>query len=146
RTRMPRYNSGARSGPSRSGPRLTTIPPVSRIRSPRAAPRAPRIHFSESGGLRYLHLGGTAIQSAMRLDAPDDLALAYTRTMMAALLFHPEPRDVTLIGLGGGSLAKYIYRELPRARIVALEVDARVVTAARHMFHLPTGKRRLRVI
>ena len=80
----------------------------------------------------------------MRLDAPDDLALAYTRAMMGALLFHPEPRDVTLVGLGGGSLAKYIYRQLPQTRIVALEVDVRVVAAAHQMFHLPLGKRRLR--
>jgi spermidine synthase len=66
--------------------------------------------------------------------------------MMAGLLFNPEPRDVTLIGLGGGSLAKYIYRQLPRTRVVALEVDVRVVAAAHRMFHLPLGKRRLRVI
>jgi spermidine synthase len=119
---------------------------VSSTRSPRLSTRAPGIHFSESAGLRHLHVGGSAIQSAMRLDAPDDLALAYTRAMMAGLLFHPEPRDVTLVGLGGGSLAKYVYRQLPRTRIVALEVDVRVVAAAHHLFHLPLGKRRLRVI
>ena len=93
-----------------------------------------------------MHIGGSAIQSAMRLDAPDDLALAYTRAMMAGLLFNPEPRDVVLVGLGGGSLAKYIYRELPQTRIVALEVDVRVVAAAHRLFHLPLGKRRLRVL
>lgn len=119
---------------------------MSSKRSARAAARAPGIHFSEAFGLRHLHVGGSAIQSAMRLDAPDDLALAYTRAMMGALLFQPEPRAVTLIGLGGGSLAKYIYRQLPRTRIVALEVDARVVAAAHRMFHLPLGKPRLRVI
>jgi spermidine synthase len=112
----------------------------------RATSRTPGIHFSEAGGLRHLHVGGTAIQSAMRLDAPDDLALAYTRAMMAGLLFNPEPRDVALVGLGGGSLAKYIHRQLPQTRIVALEVDVRVVAAAHRMFHLPLGKRRLRVI
>jgi spermidine synthase len=112
----------------------------------RAAPSPPGIHFSEAAGLRHLHVGGTAIQSAMRLDDPDDLALAYTRAMMAALLFHPEPRDVIMIGLGGGSIAKWIYRRLPRARTVALEVDVRVVGAAHRLFHLPLGKKRLRVI
>jgi spermidine synthase len=119
---------------------------MANTRSPRASSRAPGIHFSEAGGLRHLHVGGRAIQSAMRLDAPDDLALAYTRAMMGGLLFAPEPRDVTLVGLGGGSLAKYIYRQLPQTRIVALEVDVRVVAAAHRMFHLPLGKRRLRVI
>jgi spermidine synthase len=111
----------------------------------RRPPAKPAIHFSEAAGLRHLHVGGTAIQSAMRLEAPDELALAYTRAMMACLLFNPEPRDVLLIGLGGGSLAKFIYRALPRAALAAVEVDARVVGAAHKLFRLPLGKPRLRV-
>ena len=113
--------------------------------SARNAERRPGIHFSEAAGLRHLHVGGTAIQSAMRLDAPDELALAYTRAMMGCLLFHPQPRDVLIIGLGGGSLAKFLYRKLPRTRILAIEIDVRVVTAAHRLFHMPIGKRRLRV-
>lgn len=108
--------------------------------------RKPGIHFSEAAGLRHLHVGGSAIQSAMRLDAPDALALAYTRAMMACLLFNPEPRDALIIGLGGGSLAKFFYRRLPHARIVAIEIDVRVVNAAHRLFHMPIGKRRLRVL
>ena len=110
------------------------------------AQRSPGIHFSEAAGLRHLHVGGSAIQSAMHLDAPDALALAYTRAMMACLLFNPEPRDVLVVGLGGGSLAKFLYRKLVRTRIVAIEIDVRVVNAAHRLFHLPIGKRRLRVL
>ena len=50
---------------------------MSSTRTPRGPTRALGIHFSEAFGLRHLHVGGSAIQSAMRLDAPDDLALAY---------------------------------------------------------------------
>lgn len=82
----------------------------------------------------------------MRLDAPDELALAYTRAMMACLLFHPEPRDVLMIGLGGGSLAKFVYRHLRRTRVLAVEIDVRVVDAAYRLFRMPIGKRRLRVL
>lgn len=96
--------------------------------------------------MRHLHVGGTAIQSAMLIEDPDGLALAYTRSMMAALLFQPEPRDVAMIGLGGGSMAKWVYKHLPRTRTVAVEVDFRVVSAAHRMFHLPLGRKRLRVI
>jgi len=96
--------------------------------------------------MRHLHVGGTAIQSAMLIEDPDGLALAYTRSMMAALLFNPEPRDVVMIGLGGGSMAKWVYRHLPRTRTVAIEVDFRVVSAAHRMFHLPLGRKRLRVL
>ena len=114
--------------------------------APAGSPRKPGIHLSEAAGLRYLHVGGSAIQSAMLLAAPHALALAYTRAMMACLLFNPQPRDVLLIGLGGGSLAKFFYRMLPRVRIVALEIDVRVVNAAHRLFHMPIGKRRLRVL
>src|SRR5690606_27155402 len=96
----------AAAGVVRLAPAATIRPPypaaerasslVSKSSVSRATPRAPGIHFSEAAGLRHLHVGGSAIQSAMRLDAPDDLALAYTRAMMAGLLFCPEPRDVTL--------------------------------------------------
>lgn len=111
-----------------------------------AVPRRPGIHFSEAAGLRHLHVGGSAIQSAMRLDAPDELALAYTRAMMSCLLFNPEPREVLLIGLGGGSLAKFLYRRRRATRIVAVEIDVRVVNAAHRLFHMPIGKPRLRVL
>ena len=69
--------------------------------------------------MRTLHVGGEAIQSSMRLEDPYALALDYTRCMMAFLLFHPEPREALMIGLGGGSLAKfffkYLRKELPFA-------------------------------
>lgn len=126
----------------------TTILPAKRAskQTTQAISKQPGLHFSEASGMRHLHVGGTAIQSAMLIDDPDGLALAYTRSMMAALLFHPEPRDVVMIGLGGGSMAKWVYKHLPRTRTVAVEVDFRVVSAAHRMFHLPLGRKRLRVI
>ena len=107
--------------------------------------RRPELAVSESRGLRSLHLGGKAVQSAMRLDDPYALALDYTRCMMAFLLFHPEPRDALMIGLGGGSLAKFFHRRLRPARVRIVEPDERVVAAARAHFHLPPDDARLRV-
>jgi spermidine synthase len=112
----------------------------------RPAKKQPGIHFSEADGMRHLHVGGTAIQSAMLIEDPDDLALAYTQAMMAALLFQPEPNDIIMIGLGGGSMAKWVYKHLPKTRTAAIEVDFRVVSAAHRMFHLPIGRKRLRVL
>lgn len=103
------------------------------------------IAVSDSRGVRSLHVGGEAIQSAMKLGDPFALALDYTRCMMAFLLFHPEPRQALLIGLGGGSIAKYFHRNLPKARVRAVEIDARVVAAARAQFHLPPNDARLQV-
>jgi spermidine synthase len=106
---------------------------------------APRVAVSEARGLRSLHIGGDAIQSAMRIDDPFALALDYTRCMMAFLLFQPEPRAALMIGLGGGSLAKYFHRQLRATRVRVIELDARVVAAARAHFALPPDDARLRV-
>ncbi len=103
------------------------------------------IAVSDARGVRSLHVGGEAIQSAMKLGDPFALALDYTRCMMAFLLFHPEPRRALMIGLGGGSLAKFFHRNLKRTQVRAVELDARVVAAARAQFALPGDDARLRV-
>jgi spermidine synthase len=109
------------------------------------AKQKPSIAVSDARGLRTLHVGGEAIQSSMRLEDPYGLALDYTRCMMAFLLFHPEPREVLMIGLGGGSLAKFFYRSLRNTNVRVVELDARVVAAAREHFALPPNGSRLQV-
>ena len=101
--------------------------------------------MTDARGVRTLHVGGEAIQSAMRIDDPFALALDYTRCMMAFLLFHPQPRRALMIGLGGGSLAKFFYRKLKETSIRVVELDALVVAAAREHFALPPDGPRLRV-
>ena len=103
------------------------------------------VDVSEHDGVRSLHLGNDTVQSSMRLSAPNDLELPYTRSMMAFLLFHPEPKDILMIGLGGGSLAKFIYRHLPETRATALEINEKVVSIARSLFFLPPNDERLSV-
>jgi spermidine synthase len=65
---------------------------------------------------------------------------------MAFLLFKPEPREVLMVGLGGGSLTKFIYHRLPGAHIVAIEVNSRVVAVARQYFLVPPDDERLNII
>jgi spermidine synthase len=103
------------------------------------------VEISEKKGIRYLHLGGPAVQSAMRIRDPFALELEYTRAMMAFLLFRPAPERIALIGLGGGSLAKFIHRRLPTAHLTALELNPGVVAAARSYFLLPDNDDRLDV-
>jgi len=104
------------------------------------------LELSEKDGVRSLHLGDEQVQSAMRLDAPQDLELAYTRALMGFLLFLPEARRITMVGLGGGSLAKFIHARLPELGAVAVEILPEVVAAARCFFHLPPDDGRLKVV
>jgi spermidine synthase len=61
--------------------------------------------------------------------------------MMAFLLFMPQPRDVLMIGLGGGSLAKFCYRHLPQTRISVIEINADVISLREHFAIPPDGER-----
>jgi spermidine synthase len=81
----------------------------------------------------------------MSRDEPDALVSAYTRKMMAFLLFKPRPRSIVMIGLGGGSLAKFCYRYLPDAQITVVEIDAKVI-ALREEFCVPRDNHRFRIM
>jgi len=92
-----------------------------------------------------LHFDHLATQSCMSLRAPDKLALGYTRTMMGFLLLQPAPRQICMIGMGGGSLAKYCYRHLPEVKITAVEIDPDVI-ALREVFRIPADDARFTVL
>ncbi len=85
------------------------------------------------------------VQSQMDPADPDALVLAYARAMMCFVLFQPRPEHIVMVGLGGGSLAKFCYRYLPQARITVLELRADVI-ALRERFAIPADNERFRVI
>ncbi|MEO8136099.1 MAG: spermidine synthase [Betaproteobacteria bacterium] len=99
----------------------------------------------DNGQIRYLYFSFDFIQSAMRISDPDALDLRYTQKMMAFLLFNPDPLHVAVLGLGGGSIAKFCYRRLPRARVTAVEINPDVV-ALRDEFCIPRDDARLRIV
>jgi spermidine synthase len=99
----------------------------------------------DKGPRRLLHFDFGAIQSAMLLSSPQRLILAYTREMMTFLLFNADPQRILLLGLGGGSIAKFCYQRLPAADITAVELSSDVI-ALRQEFSVPEDDRRFRVI
>ena len=104
------------------------------------------VYIRDRLGIRAMSFGNGEKQSAMRLGKPRALAIEYTRRIMAFLLFHPAPHDILMIGLGGGSLAKFIYYEMPGASTIVAEVNPKVVAVARSHFQLPSDDKRLRVV
>lgn len=99
----------------------------------------------DEGDSRSLYFSRELTQSGMRLSDPCALEFRYTQKMMCFLLFVPQPQHILMLGLGGGSLAKYCYRYLPTTRITALEIDPHVL-AFREEFHIPPDDARLRVL
>lgn len=85
------------------------------------------------------------VQSCMDLCHPDTLTLDYTQLMMGFLVFQAQPRNIAMIGLGGGSLAKFCYRNLPTAAMTVVEINPHVL-ALRDAFCIPPDDDRLRVV
>ncbi len=102
--------------------------------------------FVQAGSrCKALHFSIREVQSRMRLDDPYALDLDYSRTMMGFLLFKPAPQRIAMIGLGGGSLAKFCHRHLPQARIQVVEINPHVI-ALRDEFLVPPDDARLQVL
>ena len=97
------------------------------------------------GDRRTLEFMPGNVQSEMRLSRPSALVLAYSRAMMCFALFVPRPRHIVMVGLGGGSLAKFCYRHFPEARISVIELRADVISL-REQFCVPPDDARFRVI
>lgn len=107
--------------------------------------RWPAPRLVEGDGVLDLRFEHGVGQSRMDASEPDLLVVDYTRTMLAALLWTPQPRTIGVVGLGGGSQVKFCHRFLPRARIEAIEINPRVL-ALRGRFRIPPDDARLRVL
>ena len=95
-----------------------------------------RPYIIDVNGEISLHFSPKMIQSTMLKSDPGALFLEYTRTMMGFLFFHPRPKRILMIGLGGGSLAKYCRRKLPKSDITVVELSPEVI-ALRDDFGIP---------
>lgn len=99
----------------------------------------------DDGDTRTLYFSFAYVQSVMNLRKPASLEVLYTKKMMSFLLFQHQPRRLLMLGLGGGSLAKYCHANLPLSSITVVEVDPNVI-AFRDHFHIPPDDYRLKVI
>jgi spermidine synthase len=102
-------------------------------------------YLLENDGMLSLQFDALCLQSEMNIDDPDQLVFSYTRAMMSFLLFEPSPKRIAMIGLGGGSLAKYCYRYLPGAEIAVVEINPDVI-ALRNEFAIPADDARFKVL
>lgn len=113
-------------------------------RPPANAPTGAPVILDEDDGLS-LCFGDVSVQSRMLEADPTRLVLEYTRLMMGVLLFQPAPARLAMIGLGGGSLAKYCAARLPDADFTAVEISPEVL-ALRDAFGIPADGPRFRVL
>src|SRR5690349_20215733 len=97
-------------------------------------PGFPPATITEFEGVRSLHLGTSWVQGAMRLAKPDMIELEYVRMIMMWTLFLPAPRHIVQLGLGSAATTKFSYRQFPKARVTAIELNPNVIAICEEKF------------
>ncbi len=103
-----------------------------------------RISVIDIGYRRILQFEKTR-QSSMYLDNPFETDFEYPGYFHVALAIRPDAARTLMIGLGGGTAAKRMWRDYPAMHIDAVELDPDVVEIAREYFELPDDPR-IRVV
>ena len=110
-----------------------------------AQPGHPPATIDEFEGVRFLHLGTSWVQGAMRIAKPDTIELEYVQMMMMWTLFQRAPRHIAQLGLGSAALTKFCYQRFPEAKVTAVELNPNVIAICRALFGLPDDDERLAV-
>lgn len=99
-----------------------------------------KISVSQSNQMRCLRFnvknGSHLYQSCYSLANPQLLILKYTQMLFSTLLIHDKPKNMLIIGLGGGSLQSAFQKLLPNTHIDTVELDPAVVDVAKKYFNL----------
>lgn len=73
-------------------------------------------------------------QSCVFLDSPEIFVFDYYKQAMGATFFLDDPKEILIIGLGGGVLANTFGEVYPDAHITSVEIDPVVVKMAKKYF------------
>jgi spermidine synthase len=99
---------------------------------------------TQQGSLRKMYFetdGDWKLQSTYDLAAPDALHHEVFQTMVAGLLLQPAPRRMCMVGLGGGQLSNYLFRNVPELELDVVDICPEVVRLARKYFGVPDDPR-----
>lgn len=98
------------------------------------------IQVFDDGLKRYLAFEEDDEQSCVLKAAPGQIQHEYTRAMLLSLLL-VDPKEVLLLGLGGGSLAMCLLEYHPELQLRAVELRRAVIKIAKKYFYLPQTDR-----
>lgn len=79
-------------------------------------------------------------QSCLDQKNPKKLVFGYAKMMLSSLLLQPDPHDILIIGLGGGTLPTTLHELYPNARIDVVEIDPAVKTVAETYFNFTASE------
>ena len=86
--------------------------------------------------MKFVRLGTDYTESTANTKDGSELPVFYTRVMLVGLLYADSPRNILMIGLGGGTVTNYLHKFLKNDVYVrVVELDRGVIAAAKKYFH-----------
>ncbi len=98
------------------------------------------LRVTDDGNRRYLSFGEGDEQSCQLKAEPTVLQHDYTQAMLLVLLYN-QPKNVVILGLGGGSLALTLQHHIAGLKLRVVELRYQVIKVAYRFFQLPRNKR-----
>jgi spermidine synthase len=95
------------------------------------------ILVDDQGDLRCLKFNvktSKTSQSCLYKSDPQRLVFNYTKLLFSGLLLIEEPKNILIIGLGGGTMSNTLHQLYPNSSITNVEIDPAVVKVARRYF------------
>jgi len=99
-----------------------------------------RVRVADDDGIRRLTFERNR-QSSMWLDDPFETDIEYVAYLHLTMAITPTATRTLLLGLGGGSVVKRMWRDYPDMRVDAVEIDPAVAEVAQTYFALPEDER-----
>ena len=99
-----------------------------------------RLFVVEDESSRYLRFD-SSFQSGMYLDDPFRTRFLYSDYLHLGLAYKPDAKKILVVGLGGASAPKRMWRDFDDLQITTVELDPEVVKTAYRWFELPRDPR-----
>lgn len=93
--------------------------------------------IEDKDDIRYLNSSESATQSAINLKQPHKIIMQNLEYTMGCLMFMPPPKNILLLGVGGGSLIHFLRHYCPKAAITGIDIDESLLKAMHDEFLLP---------
>lgn len=101
------------------------------------------LSITQTANQLELRANSGALHSVINLKAPQKLVLKNLEFLAGILLFLPEPENILLLGTGGGSLVHFLRFHYPKARVIAIDLDAELLEIMHQKMRLPKANQYL---
>jgi spermidine synthase len=104
-----------------------------------------RVTDDAKGMRRLVFNRARGVQSRIWLRNPRLLQMPYARATMVGFGFVEDPKNVLVLGLGGGTIPRFLAENFPDLDLDVAEIDPTVLKVATDFFFFRTDDKRLRV-